>query len=133
MLKILGGLCVFFVGWNFWRYSNSFSELFFLCMASTFFIGKKMPDKFMLRKDSFSLNFFLGTFCLLASCLVSLSTGGIISRTIYELVYHSIAFLLYLVAGILLMVKVTDYRRDSTHPHMIASVIFSFFIFMFSR
>ena len=103
--QILGGLCVFFVGWNFWRYSNSFSELFFLCMASTFFIG---------------------TFCLLASCLVSLSTGGIISRTIYELVYHSIAFLLYLIAGILLLVKATDYRREASHPHMIASVRFHF-------
>jgi len=99
---ILGGLCVFFVGWNFWRYSNSFSELFFLCMASTFFIG---------------------TFCLLASCLVSLSTGGIISRTIYELVYHSVAFLLYLIAGILLLVKATDYRREASHPHMIASIL----------
>lgn len=27
--------------------------------------------------------FLIGTFCLLASCLVSLSTGGIISKTIY--------------------------------------------------
>lgn len=98
---------MFFVGWNFWRYSNTFSELFFLCMASTFFIG---------------------TFCLLASCLVSLSTGGIISRTIYELVYHSIAFLLYLIAGILLLVKATDYRREASHPHMIASVRFYFLL-----
>lgn len=92
---------MFFVSWNFWNYARSNVELFFLCMAVTFFIG---------------------TFCLLASCLVSLSTGGIISRTIYELVYHSVAFILYLVASILLLMRVNDQRREASHPFMIASV-----------
>lgn len=66
--------------------------------------------------------FFIGTACLLVSCLVSLSTGGIISKTIYELVYHSVAFVMYLVASILLLIKATDYRRDVSHPHMFCSV-----------
>lgn len=92
---------MFFVGWNFWSYVRGNTELFFLCMACSFFIG---------------------TFCLLASCLVSLSTGGIISKTVYELVYHSVAFLLYLVASILLLLKANDYGYKSSHPHMIASV-----------
>lgn len=112
--QIIGGLCVFFVGWNFWSITRGVSntELFFLCMAVTFFIG---------------------TFCLLASCLVSLSTGGIISRTIYELVYHSIAFLLYLIASILLLIKSSDYRREASHPHMMASVrILMSHIFLFT-
>jgi ABC-type bacteriocin/lantibiotic exporter with double-glycine peptidase domain len=99
---IVGGLCVFFLTWNFWSTYTRNTELFFLCMAVAFFIG---------------------TFCLLVSCLVSLSTGGIISKTIYELVYHSIAFILYLVASILLMMKATDYRLSSSHPFMIAAIL----------
>ena len=67
-------------------------------------------------------SFFIGTFCLLVSCLASLSTGGIISKTIYELIYHSVAFILYLVASILLLIKVTDNRYYSRDRHMIASV-----------
>lgn len=88
-------------GLELWRYQPTNTTLFFLCTAVTCFVG---------------------TFCLLISCLVSLSTGGIISKTIYELIYHSVAFLMYLVAAILLIVLATDYRRETTHPHMISSV-----------
>lgn len=52
------------------------------------------------------------------------STGGIISKTMYELIYHSVAFILYLIASILLMIKASDYHRSSSHPFMIASVRF---------
>lgn len=101
--QIIGGFCVFFVGWHFWDYAryNSNTELFFLC---------------------FAVAFFLGTFCLLVSCLVSLSTGGIISKTIYELVYHSVAFILYLIASILLLIKSSDRTSDWSHPYKLASV-----------
>lgn len=120
--QIIGGFCVFFVGWHFWDYSryNANTELFFLCMAVTF---------------------FLGTFCLLVSCLVSLSTGGIISKTIYELVYHSVAFILYLIASILLLMKSSDRSSDWSHPYKLASVKitlemesfdFNLFLFRFS-
>jgi hypothetical protein len=100
---IIGGFCVFFVGWHFWDYAryNSNTELFFLCFAVAFFVG---------------------TFCLLVSCLVSLSTGGIISKTIYELVYHSVAFILYLIASILLLIKSSDRTSDWSHPYKLASV-----------
>ncbi|KAL5278169.1 hypothetical protein ACFFRR_003048 [Megaselia abdita] len=43
--------------------------------------------------------FMIGTFILLLSCLVSLSTGGIISKTIYEVLYHTIAGVLLLIAS----------------------------------
>jgi len=105
---IIGGVVVFFVGWHFYdywdfRYFNAPKTLlFFFAMAVTFFIG---------------------TFCLLASCLVSLSTGGIISKTIYELVYHTVAFLLYLVASILLLIKANDYNLQFSHPFMFCSIL----------
>jgi hypothetical protein len=40
----------------------------------------------------------------------------------YELIYHSVAFILLLVASILLLIKATDYYNRSTHPFMMASV-----------
>lgn len=92
---------MFLMAWNFWRYEQSNVTLFYLCTAVTFFVG---------------------TLCLIVSCLVSLSTGGIISKTIYELIYHSVAFVMYLVASILLLIKANDYRREATHPHMVCSV-----------
>jgi hypothetical protein len=56
-IKILGAVCCFLVGWNFWSYTPVLgnSLLFFLIVASACLIG---------------------TFCLLVSCLFSLSTGG---------------------------------------------------------
>lgn len=104
--------------------SHDTPELFFLLMATTFLIG---------------------TFCLLLSCLISLSTGGIISKTIYvrmfvsslicrnintkpisfqELIYHSIAFVLYLIAAIMFLVRVTDRRYGQLYEEfMVASVL----------
>lgn len=114
--QIIGAVCVGLVSWNFRRYYASYSsgsvELYFLLMAVTFLIG---------------------TFCLLLSCLISLSTGGIISKTIYELIYHSVAFVLYLVAAILLLVEVTDgkYSRSVKDNYMIASVSLNKIYFLF--
>lgn len=62
-LQILGAVCVGIVAWYHRRYSMyGIPDLFFLLMTTAFVIG---------------------TFCLLVSCLFSLSTGGIISKTIY--------------------------------------------------
>uniref|UniRef100_A0A1L8D8R3 MARVEL domain-containing protein n=2 Tax=Nyssomyia neivai TaxID=330878 RepID=A0A1L8D8R3_9DIPT len=88
---ILGAVVVGILGYYIRRYnylaSVSASELFFFTIAVAFLIG---------------------TFCLLLSCLISLSTGGIISKTIYELIYHSIAFVLYLAASIAFLVQVVN-------------------------
>lgn len=61
--KIIGAVCVGICAHNYYnRYYFEIQELLFFLMATTFLIG---------------------TFCLLLSCLFSLSTGGIISKTIY--------------------------------------------------
>uniref|UniRef100_A0A8D8KX00 (northern house mosquito) hypothetical protein n=1 Tax=Culex pipiens TaxID=7175 RepID=A0A8D8KX00_CULPI len=105
---IIGAINVGIVSWYLRRYHSVYAsgnpELFFLLMAVAFLIG---------------------TFCLLVSCLVSLSTGGIISKTIYELIYHTIAFLLYLIASIILLVDVTNGRYHSSlkDSYMAASIL----------
>lgn len=111
---IINAICVGLVAYNFRHYatySTGNPELFFLLMTTTFLIG---------------------TFCLLLSCLVSWSTGGIISKTIYvsfsklqflfrapfidqkfslqELIYHSVAFILILIAAIIFLVEVSNNR-----------------------
>ncbi|KAM7346763.1 uncharacterized protein ACRADG_006552 [Cochliomyia hominivorax] len=63
-----------------------------------------------------SVTFMIGTFCLLLSCLTSLSTGGIISKTIYELIYHSIAAILLLACSINLVIEMSDrYRKHDAY------------------
>ncbi|XP_031629419.1 uncharacterized protein LOC116344800 isoform X3 [Contarinia nasturtii] len=87
---IIGAACVGIISHHYARYYDGLPELQFLLVATTFLIG---------------------TFCLLVSCLFSLSTGGIISKTIYELIYHTVAFVLYLIVSIWLLVKLQDYKR----------------------
>lgn len=112
--------------------STTASALFFLLMAVTFMIC---------------------TFCLLASCLVSWSTGGLISKTMFvsffsfflkkkiklkklnlkikqELVYHSVATGLLLISSVVLLVSVSNnqfYRPKYYDALMAASVSFKFF------
>ncbi|XP_046838485.1 uncharacterized protein LOC124433035 [Vespa crabro] len=82
----LGIVCVGIAGDHFRpRNYNTTTDLFFLLIVTTFMIG---------------------TFILLLSCLSSLSTASIISKTIYELFYHSIAFGLVLSASLTLLVQV---------------------------
>jgi len=99
---ILGAVCVGLVAWY---YSNRYEyvqSLFFLLMATTFLIG---------------------TFCLLVSCLFSLSTGGIISKTIYELIYHSIGAILLIAASTTLLIHVNKHNYNENEKFMIASII----------
>ncbi|XP_071635204.1 uncharacterized protein [Temnothorax longispinosus] len=88
----LGIVCVGIVGHEFGNYSayRSTAELFFLLITTTFMIG---------------------TFILLLSCVTSFSTASIISKTIHELIYHSIAFGLLLAASLTLLVHINNYRR----------------------
>ncbi|XP_024870171.1 uncharacterized protein LOC112453578 [Temnothorax curvispinosus] len=88
----LGIVCVGIVGHEFGHYSayRSTAELFFLLITTTFMIG---------------------TFILLLSCVTSFSTASIISKTIHELIYHSIAFGLLLAASLTLLVHINNYRR----------------------
>lgn len=67
MFKILGIVCVGIIGNNYdqYRFYNVQDQFFFL-MTTTFMIA---------------------TFILLLSCLVSLSTESIISKTIYVRIY----------------------------------------------
>uniref|UniRef100_A0A8D8AU20 (northern house mosquito) hypothetical protein n=1 Tax=Culex pipiens TaxID=7175 RepID=A0A8D8AU20_CULPI len=40
--------------------------------------------------------FFVLSFCLLASSLVTLRSGELISQTVFELIYHVVGFVFYL-------------------------------------
>ncbi|XP_074041250.1 uncharacterized protein [Leptinotarsa decemlineata] len=104
---ILGAVVVGLVSY----YINKFyvintPELFFLLMAVTFLTG---------------------TFILLTSCLISISTASIISKTIYEVVYHGFAFVLYLAAGLTFIVEVNHYKRQhysrDYEPYFAAAII----------
>lgn len=97
ILKILqlalGIVCVGIMGNEYDKYMSyihSTADIFFLLITTTF---------------------MLGTFILLLSCVTSLSTASMISKTIYELLYHSIAFGLLLAASLTLMVHVNNYYK----------------------
>lgn len=92
-------------------YTNGYNvhfegDLFFFLMATTFMIC---------------------TFCLLLSCVISWSTGGLISKTMFELIYHSVATILLLAASVNLLVKVTRYsnfwKSDVYDAYMAASIL----------
>ena len=92
----MGIVCVGIIGHQFTNqgYYNTTAELFFLLMTTTFLIG---------------------TFILLLSSLASLSTSGIIPKTIYELLYHAIAFGLILAASLTFLVHVSNEKRYSSN------------------
>ncbi|XP_012223216.1 protein singles bar [Linepithema humile] len=95
ILKLLqlamGIVCVGIIG-NEYPYASKTEEPFFFVITTTFMIG---------------------TFILLLSCLISFSTAAIISKTIYEFIYHFIASLLIFSASLTLLVHVTNYRRSN--------------------
>lgn len=80
------------------------------------------PDLFLYL---IATTFTIGTFCLLLACLTSLSTGGILAKTIYELIYHSIAAILLLVASLTLLIQLSKSRgRDNQYDaYMAASIM----------
>ncbi|XP_033330230.2 uncharacterized protein LOC117222572 [Megalopta genalis] len=90
----LGIVCVTIIGHNYSTYNSYMfsAEMFFFLITTTFLIG---------------------TAILVISYVASHSTPGIISKTIYELVYHSIAFGLYLAASLTFLVNVSNRGRGN--------------------
>lgn len=100
----LGIVCVGIIGHQFSMYTcyRSTAELFFFLITTTFMIG---------------------TFLLLLSCLASLSTSSIISKTIYELVYHAVAFGLYLAAALTLLVHASNNKGYREYELLLGAAI----------
>jgi len=90
-------------GWDGYTYQIT-GALFFFLMTTTFMIC---------------------TFCLLLSCVVSWSTGGLISKTMFELIYHAVAFILLLAASINFLVNFNKYKFPNNiyNAYMAASII----------
>lgn len=104
---ILGAVVVGLVSYYYDRYQTYVQtpETFFLLMAVTFLVG---------------------TFLLLLSCLISISTASIISKTIHEVVYHGFAFILYLAASLTFIIEVNHKKRSYSNdyePYFAAAVI----------
>ncbi|XP_073980993.1 uncharacterized protein isoform X2 [Rhodnius prolixus] len=68
---------------------------------------------------------FVGSTCLLLSCILSISTATMIAKTMYELIYHFVAFILCLVASITLMVELNRTSQYSSYykPYLTASIL----------
>ncbi|XP_034478115.1 uncharacterized protein LOC117784472 [Drosophila innubila] len=96
---IIGITVVTLMAINVRGYYYGDAELFHFLMATTFMIG---------------------TFCLLLACLTSLSTGGLIAKTIYELIYHTVAALLLLASSAFLLIKMQNRKHDT---YMAAAIL----------
>ncbi|XP_026329717.1 MARVEL domain-containing protein 1 isoform X1 [Hyposmocoma kahamanoa] len=107
---LLGAACVGVVGYYIDRFTvllDNQAHLFFLVVAVACLVG---------------------TFCLFLSCVISFATASIISKTIYEVIYHGLAFILYLAAGLTLIIKVNEhknmYKRYGVYePYLAASIM----------
>lgn len=73
------GIAGHYIKWDSSYYENMVPELFFLLVATTCLIT---------------------TTLLLLSCLCSIATASIIPKTLFETLYHVVAVLLYLSAGL---------------------------------
>ncbi|XP_015605110.1 uncharacterized protein LOC107272454 [Cephus cinctus] len=99
----LGIVCVGIMGHQFNQlYVRTTADLFFLLIVTTFMIA---------------------TFILILSCLASISTESIISKTIYELIYHSIGFGLLLACSLTLLVRVNDNKYSRDHDLLLGASI----------
>lgn len=105
---IIGAVCVGLIAnysyYTIHRYQNYNTDIFFLIVTSAFLIC---------------------TFAILVSCIISISTASILPKTIFELIYHGLAFVLYIIASICLIVEVNRYRhsRYEYDPLLAASIL----------
>ncbi|XP_003424504.1 uncharacterized protein LOC100677986 isoform X1 [Nasonia vitripennis] len=91
---ILGAISVGLSGYSLSQYNSTTTEnLFFLMIATTFMIS---------------------SFILVLSYLCSYTTESIISKTVFELLFHAIAFALLLAASVTLIQRVSNgyYKQD---------------------
>nr|CAD7594754.1 unnamed protein product [Timema genevievae] len=102
VFQILGAVCVGLSAYYLrsYYYQNQVPVLFFLLMATAFLIT---------------------TFCLMFSSLISISTASFLPKTIFEVIYHIVAFSLYLAASINLMVDISKYSKNSTYDAFLAA------------
>ncbi|OXU32105.1 hypothetical protein TSAR_002946 [Trichomalopsis sarcophagae] len=94
MAQILGAISVGLSGYALSQYnSTTIENLFFLLIATTFMIS---------------------SFILVLSYLCSYTTESIISKTVFELLFHAIAFALLLAASVTLIQRVSNgyYKQD---------------------
>lgn len=105
---ILGAVCVGLIGYYINNQSYRVNPiyytqvLFFLLIATAFLIT---------------------TFCLLLSSLLSFVSASMIPKTLFEVVYHVVAFALYLAAGIVLLVEIKDHDRNQYYNAYMAAAI----------
>ncbi|XP_050437610.1 CKLF-like MARVEL transmembrane domain-containing protein 8 [Adelges cooleyi] len=67
--------------------------------------------------------FFIASLILLISCLLSISTGPIISKTNFEFIYHGTGFILLLVAAVYLLIETNNNNRYANNHFVIASIL----------
>ncbi|XP_026329719.1 CKLF-like MARVEL transmembrane domain-containing protein 8 isoform X2 [Hyposmocoma kahamanoa] len=65
----------------------------------------------------------MGTFCLFVACLFSLSSATFISKTNFEVIFHTVAFIFYLVASVLLIVEIHRYSYSTYNQYLAASIM----------
>lgn len=105
---LIGAVCVGLIAnysyYNLHSYSSYSTDLFFFLIATTFMIA---------------------TFVILVSCIISISTATILPKTIFELIYHGLAFVLYTIASICLAVDTNRYRqrRYDYEPLLACSIL----------
>lgn len=100
---IIGGIALALMSW----YSTSYvtvSEQFFFCAITAV---------------------LLGSFCLLISCIFSVSTASIIAKTMFEFIYHLFAFCLITAASVTFLIDMNDRSQRSYNykPFYAASVL----------
>jgi uncharacterized membrane protein len=102
---ILGAVCVGLIGAyvnNPWNPITMTEVLFFLLIATAFLIT---------------------TTCLLLSSLLSFISASMIHKTLFEVLYHAVGFILYLIAGIVLLVEIKNYERSQYYKAYLAAAI----------
>lgn len=93
--------------------------------------GAKYYHNFLLQSPEIfmciiAVTFLVGTACLLLSCILSISTASILPKTIFEVIYHTVAFVLYLAASINFLVMVNQDKRNyqgAYEPYLAAAVL----------
>ncbi|KAE8738955.1 hypothetical protein FOCC_FOCC015555 [Frankliniella occidentalis] len=70
--------------------------------------------------------FMVGTACLLLSCILSISTASILPKTLFEVIFHSVATILYLAASINFLVEVNQMKKNYGYkyePYLAAAIL----------